>query len=307
MEEKKAASSASRPENKALFLFSPKSGKKMNMGLSRTRDPENPATLQGVLDIVRFIGWHKCNANYYYEHRNKTLDNLVFICVAGGGILEQEGKTFRITPGSVTIFPNDVDVTYYTDPAVGMWEIYWMHVRGTNISNVFNHLYQNNVCLIQCQDTGRFVSLFEDILNSDEDGFSMTLYNFEKLSELTCLILKEAQGNGILLSENNSFIESVTKYIDENYSREITISDLAATVFMANESFIRAFRRYTGYTPYRYLKIYRIRRACELLTNTDLSVKEIAGSVGYKSVSNFISEFRSQKKVTPKKYRSDVK
>lgn len=293
-------------DKKNLYLYSPTAGRKVNMGLTRSRDIDNPESLSSILDVVRYIGWHRCNNRYYYEQRHKTKDNLIIVCVSGKGVFEREGTVYSITPGSVVIFPNDIDVAYYTDPATESWEIYWMHLRGDNASNVLRHLYGNNIYLTQCQDIERYASIFEEIMNSLLEGYSLTLFCANKIQELLCHILGDCFSNGQVFSESNDLVKCVTKYVEENYMTDVSISEIADSMFMTSEALIRAFRRHTGFTPYAYLKRYRISCAEALLLNTDLSVKEIAGKVGYKSVSNFIAEFRSVKKITPKRYRTEV-
>jgi len=306
MQEDKAAGQKRHDDAKPLCLYRSSVGRNVNMGWSRTRDPENPISLQSALDIVRFIGWHECNRNYYYEDRIKNRDDFIIIGVSGNGILEREGEIYHIFPGCIIALSHDIDISYYVDPQASRWEFYWMHIRGANVSNILRHLYRNSVYLMQAQDVSRYVSICEDILTSSLDGYQMSLFNARKINEFLYQLLDEAFSRGLILSEDNEFVKRATQHIEKNYMNSITISDMAGDAYMTNENFIRTFRKYTGYTPYAYLKMYRIMRACELLLNTGLSVKEIAGRVGYKSVSNFIAEFRSIKQMTPKRYRTDI-
>ena len=59
----------------------------------------------------------------------------------------------------------------------------------------------------------------------------------------------------------------------------------------------------TGKTPVEYLNGYRIEKASQLLLNSDQSVTEIAFSCGFNDLSYFIKTFKSQKGISPAKFR----
>ena len=59
----------------------------------------------------------------------------------------------------------------------------------------------------------------------------------------------------------------------------------------------------TGKSPKEYLTEYRIKQACHLLRETDLSVSAIAYSVGFENNLYFSKAFRKQKGVSPSEYR----
>ena len=59
----------------------------------------------------------------------------------------------------------------------------------------------------------------------------------------------------------------------------------------------------TGISPQEYLLDYRIRKACELLQNTDLPIAHIARSVGYEDSLYFSRLFKQHMKSSPSSYR----
>ena len=95
-----------------------------------------------------------------------------------------------------------------------------------------------------------------------------------------------------------------TEYIEQNFSSEITVADLAANAFMSESRFYREFRRLTGVSPYQYLTRARIDAAKTLISTTDRQIKDIARSVGYGSLNHFIGNFKSLCGVTPSDYRT---
>ena len=82
------------------------------------------------------------------------------------------------------------------------------------------------------------------------------------------------------------------------------MEELAGRFYLSVNQFIRVFRAETGYTPYEYLKRYRLLKACELLRMTEIPVVEIGRRVGFPNASNFIYQFRRQMGQTPAMFRA---
>ncbi len=87
------------------------------------------------------------------------------------------------------------------------------------------------------------------------------------------------------------------------YVDPITLSDLAAEVFVSPFHFSRIFTKATGVTPGRYLTAIRLFEAKRLLLTTSLTVSDIVCSVGYSSVGTFTSRFTRAVGMTPTQYR----
>ncbi|SDC62854.1 AraC-like ligand binding domain-containing protein [Paenibacillus sp. CF095] len=127
---------------------------------------------------------------------------------------------------------------------------------------------------------------------------SSSVYQF--MTELTRL-QKTTLRNRENWSEN---IQIAVEYIENNYSKMISIDHLAEHVSLSKYHFIRRFSSSTGLTPGAYLTRVRTEKAMELLRGTTLSIEVIAEQVGYSSGSYFIKAFRSITGVTPGEFRS---
>ncbi|MCP1426845.1 AraC-like DNA-binding protein [Paenibacillus xylanexedens] len=127
---------------------------------------------------------------------------------------------------------------------------------------------------------------------------SSSVYQF--MTELTRL-QKTTLRNRENWSEN---IQIAVEYIENNYSKMISIDHLAEHVSLSKYHFIRRFSSSTGLTPGVYLTRVRTEKAMELLRGTSLSIEVIAEQVGYSSGSYFIKAFRSITGVTPGEFRS---
>lgn len=98
-------------------------------------------------------------------------------------------------------------------------------------------------------------------------------------------------------------VRRAAEFIELNYSRMISIDQLAEQVSLSKYHLIRRFSAATGLTPGAYLTRIRTEKAMELLRGTGLSIESIAEQVGYSSGSYFIKAFRGLTGLTPGEFR----
>jgi transcriptional regulator GlxA family with amidase domain len=83
----------------------------------------------------------------------------------------------------------------------------------------------------------------------------------------------------------------------------LTVEDLARQSLMSPRTFARRFRETTGTTPLHWLCVERVRRARELLENTDDTVDRIADMCGFGSAQILRTHFTRVSQVTPHEFR----
>lgn len=111
----------------------------------------------------------------------------------------------------------------------------------------------------------------------------------------------------ILISQSKSRrISKACKYIEENISRKISLSEVAKLVNMSDSAFSHFFKKKTGISFITYLNNMRVAKACDLLASTSLSASEICYDCGFNNKSNFIRIFTKRKNMTPIEYRNHI-
>lgn len=98
-------------------------------------------------------------------------------------------------------------------------------------------------------------------------------------------------------------LRSVTDYVGDNLVHDLTLEELAGIAHMSPYHFSRLFKRSTGLSPHQYVVRKRVERAKELLTNTDLSLHEVALSVGFADQSHLSRYTKRLLGVSPKSLR----
>jgi CheY-like chemotaxis protein len=87
------------------------------------------------------------------------------------------------------------------------------------------------------------------------------------------------------------------------YAESLTREDIANHVGISPDYLTDCFRQELGVTPMAYLRRYRIRQACELLKNTNLSITQVAAAVGFSESAHFSRTFQREVGMTPRAYR----
>lgn len=93
------------------------------------------------------------------------------------------------------------------------------------------------------------------------------------------------------------------RYIDSNYSKNITLDTLASVTHINKYYLAHSFANCLGQSPISYLTDKRLQAAMELLINTNHSIAQVASSTGFSSQSYFSQTFKKEVGMTPQQYR----
>ncbi len=105
------------------------------------------------------------------------------------------------------------------------------------------------------------------------------------------------------LSEKQQKVQAACRLIYEQLSRPLSIAELARTLSLSPSTLRVSFKEITGLSLGSFITRVRLCEAAVLLHGTLLEVKEIAQSVGYRSVASFIRTFRRMTGRTPLQFR----
>ena len=112
--------------------------------------------------------------------------------------------------------------------------------------------------------------------------------------------IKKSSGQ---ISKYSHDIKKCLEYISENYSRKIKLSELSDLIHVSKNYFCGYFKKFTGITPFEQINETRVKKAAALLSDSDLTVSEIAVKCGFENLSYFTRKFKSIIGCTPIDYR----
>ncbi len=150
----------------------------------------------------------------------------------------------------------------------------------------------------------RHLALAVDAMENEEPGYEIETR--EHLSRLVFLAWQRAGCDPASAAQNSARSERtqvMRTFIAEHYAEHLSVADIAEVAGICERECLRCFNESLGVGPARYLLMYRLAKAAEMLASTTTSISEISQAVGINSPSNFSQLFRRDYHCTPRAYR----
>ena len=154
------------------------------------------------------------------------------------------------------------------------------------------------------------VGPFKQVTCSNDDDYNLFCIDNRCIKYLYNLLVdisddKFSKGRSTL--NYNPYIKKAVQYCIKNYESTITIDSICNELSINKSYFCKLFKTETGYTFTNYLNIFRVEKSKSLLNNTDMSLLDIAISVGFNSQSYYSSVFKKITNKTPLEYKQELK
>lgn len=107
-------------------------------------------------------------------------------------------------------------------------------------------------------------------------------------------------------SDEQTTIKYLKEYVENNYIYDISMQEAAEEMGYSDAYFSKLFKQYFNQNFMAYLTEYRIKKAKELLSNTNHSIKDISRMVGYTDSNYFAKIFKRLVGEIPSKYRENL-
>lgn len=124
-----------------------------------------------------------------------------------------------------------------------------------------------------------------------------------RLIELIVFLSREYSRTGPAEGVSLLHVAEVVSELERDFARPWRLEELCEIAHMSKSALMTAFREATGQTPIDYLIHVRLRRAMELLRNTDDQVTRIALEVGFTDSNYLARKFREVLGTSPRAYR----
>lgn len=102
------------------------------------------------------------------------------------------------------------------------------------------------------------------------------------------------------------YVKKAIEYIEAYYNSAISVEDIAEYAGIHLSYLQKIFKQNTGSSVMSYVNKVRIKRACSLLTNSDMAIEKVGSEVGFNNRQNFIYTFKGVMGITPKEYRVSI-
>ncbi|MBK1878963.1 helix-turn-helix domain-containing protein [Pelagicoccus mobilis] len=238
--------------------------------------------------------------------RKRGMDEFILqYCAEGVGWAENGSDRWELRPGTCIIVPPKTPHAYgamESEP----WLNYWVHFRGKQ-AKAFSELLglSKGEWRVELPQDPECVAEFEMLLElyRGEIGFEQLLRASTHLRQLLqrFFVLSQRRLGG----EGSKGVEAAVRYMEDHLGEKLDLARLSQVACLSRARFHELFRLEIGDTPNRYLTRLRVRRSCDLLLSTKLSLEEIALQLGFSSAFYFSRVFRQTMGMPPSAYRRE--
>lgn len=196
-----------------------------------------------------------------------------------------------------------------------------IHLKFLSLHNVEKDIDELSSIIRQCfpfnaRQVRPFLRMLDHRILEEQDDKSKSGQLFSLIFDCDNIKELESQMKKNLLQFFNQHIKKkqicwdpvshAIDYMERNYAKQLDLTILANIVSMNYTYFSGIFKKKTGMNVISYLHKIRIRKAKELLVNTDEKINEIARAIGFHDERYFTKIFKRYENMTPSEYRSNL-
>ncbi|WEK54705.1 MAG: AraC family transcriptional regulator [Candidatus Cohnella colombiensis] len=259
--------------------------------------------------FITDIGYYPRAMNHFRERKEGCDSHILIYCIGGEGTVTIDQKQpLRLTERTMVILPAGIPHCYGAD-LNDPWSIFWFHLSG-DASAAFLHSLNllDNPMQLSAGDEEKFVTLFHqcyDILLTKPYSIPHHVHVSQTVRYLLSLLgLNPSRKQE---ERQQQYIEQAIQYMREQLAQSLTLEELTTHTQVSKQHLNALFKLSTGFAPIDYYHRMKIQRAAQLLDLTELSIKEICHSLGFKDPYYFSRMFKKIIGVSPSRYRSQLK
>lgn len=210
-------------------------------------------------------------------------------------------KTFLLSPENAVIYTPETGYSYRHETDERMVYL-WIHFTGSEAEKLLSDRGLSTAEVYSIRNSEQIEADFEAI---HQLFITRPPYYLEEAAaRLDMLLLHIARLNGRAENAQNERLQNSLSFLNRHYAEKLQLETLASMEFLSPSRYSALFRSLTGRSPQQYLIDLRLKNARELLVSTDLSVAEIARSVGYEDALYFSRLFKKHTGKAPKDMRN---
>lgn len=234
------------------------------------------------LEIISRAGYHNLFEIHFFLN--------------GYGFYLIETKKYSFKPNSLIIIkPGNVHF-FRLKKEVKKYSIYFDPVFFSDISNLFYSL--PNIIEIRERDIVYVEMLCKKLFEEKKEKKELYL-DFVRLKLHELFIIGYRSSLNLSEFVEDPKLEKILNFIEENYTKNIKIGDIAKTFYFSLSSFSHFFKNAIGMSPKQYIIQRRIIEAYRILTNEETKTKIVAQKVGFSNYKEFVNKFKKITGINP--------
>lgn len=271
------------------------------------------------------VGKAQHNGDWNWQNVSSPFTR-IFLVAQGSAQLCLPGQTIQLRPGRMYLVPAHTVHSYRCD---GPLTLYYLHIYQSfkNEADVFE--YYDFPCEVPASQHD--VQLLDAMIAQHPEAKlpQSDPRSYDNQCVFTSWVQRYSQWplhdkmwmRGCLLMLFSRFLEAATQkpwthdermrgivdHIQSHLCEDISIDTLSSLCCISRAYLIRLFKKHLGLSPLHYINQRRVERAQLLLMTSEMTVKQIAYSLGYNDHGYFIRLFRKYTGVTPLEYKRNIK
>lgn len=237
--------------------------------------------------------------------KRQNLNSFLFLVVLDGeGTLNYCGTRHRISTGDCALI-NCARPYSHESSATHPWSLKWVHFNGLEASFYYDYfISRENSYLFRPRSILPFTDVLDQLyLCQQNKNPLMELTSNKYLTDMITLCFTENESLKMGEYTIPDKLKQIHEYISENYSRKISLEDLADRFFISKFHLSREYKKIYGTTLGNALTNLRLSHAKSMLRFSDDSIDTIALSCGFQDTGYFIKVFKKAENMTPLQYR----
>lgn len=267
-----------------------------------------PEEQQGSLYLT-WSGCRECLPTHRIGPRILPYYKLTLV-IKGSGFFEHNGTMLPLREGDAFVLFPQVKHHYFANPQ-DPWTLKWVCFNGQQCTGMVAQLGATpEHPFLHGRMTSQTVESMDRIIDAMGAGESKSLCAMGNFYLLIHELIRLGQGDSAdnkKTTEKDAVIQKVMTYVQLNYADDMNVEQICRHVSYSRSYLSRSFKKQTGIALSDYVSQVRISSAQKLLLKTNLKVREIANSVGFKDESYFTKRFRAHTGSSPREYRKKVK
>lgn len=248
---------------------------------------------------IYYCGKRVRTQNHTYGPEIRT-HFLIVLVEKGRAVLHHGGKNTEFGEGDMLVMFPDEKI-FYT--AKSEWSIKWIGISGEKIEETFNKLkITRKSPIFRPANYYKLSKIFSMLYDLDYNSSFQAKFKAQSL--LYDFFAELFSEKSIKYTDIAASAARIMRY---NYSSALTVKEIADKFFLDAAYFSRLFKKEMGITPKKYILQLRIKRAAELLENTNYKINEISNTVGFEDPLYFSALFSKEMGTAPTQYRKQHK
>lgn len=249
---------------------------------------------------IYYCGREKCDVGHFFGPAVRS-HYLMHFVLSGRGVYQCRGQSYEVEKGEAFLI-RPQEITYYEADEKDPWEYAWVAFNGIEAEGMLQAagMSENKlVCkIINLKESTEFLEkMIQTFQESGHHEYEMVGFFFLLFSTI------KKEEPKIKNKPDREYLDQALAYIQNNYSYDIHVTDIASFVGIDRTYLFKIFKEYKNLSPKKYLLQYRILAAKDMITNTNYSMTEVALSCGFYDLPSFCRNFKSQEGCTPTEYR----